>query len=401
MLRAFEEWDRTDPAPAHHGEPLSTFLDRVAQPLFERVRRLINDWVAALPDDAEADLVARLRSPLDHAFRAAFWELYVHQALVRCGFDVVVHPGVDGTLKVPDFLATRGEAKFYVEATAAASSDAERSGDARRARLHDELNKTESPNFFLWLDIETEGDADPSLKQVRSDLERWLSSLDPDEVTTRIGSSGAVDAMPRFMWEGGGWMLTIGAYPKSVSARGALSLRPLGIYNSGAEMIDDRTPLLRRMKRKSSRYGSLDAPFVLAISGFTFATDEQDVVDALFGSEQVTIAMPPDGGEPIVRPTRSHDGLWIRQGGAGSTQISAVLFVPYIEPWEVAAKVPVLIHHPAAALPLALDCPYLRIGSVDDAGRLAWRDPEQPIADLFELPGDWPGPEPPFIEDAN
>lgn len=110
----------------------------------------------------------------------------------------------------------------------------------------------------------------------------------------------------------------------------------------------------------------------------------------------MTVALPPGGQEPIVRPTRAPDGLWVRQGGVGATQVSAVLFVPYIEPWEVAAKVPVLIHHPAAALPLALDCPYLRIGSVDHAGRLTWRDPEQPIAELFELAGDWPGPEPPF-----
>lgn len=397
MLKVFEEWDRTDPQPAHHGEPLSTFLDRVAQPLFERVRSLMNDWVSSLPDEAMADVVPRLRSPLAHVFRAAFWELYVHEALVRCGFDVSVHPVVDGTLKVPDFLAVRGDARFYVEATAAAASDAERSGDARRAQLHDEFNKTESPNFFLWLDIEAEGDANPSVKQARSDLEGWLESLEPDEVTKLIAGSGAVDAMPRFVWEGGGWALSIGAYPKSVSARGDLSLRPLGIYNGGAEMIDDRTPLLRRMKRKSSRYGALDAPFVLAVSGFSFTTDEQDIVDALFGSEQVTFALPPGGQEPIVRPTRAPDGLWVRQGGAGATQVSAVLFVPYIEPWEVAAKVPVLIRHPAAALPLALDCPYLRIGSVDEAGRLTWRDPEQPIAELFELPGDWPGPEPPFI----
>jgi len=398
-MTMFKNWQRTDPSPAHHGEPLSTFLDRVAQPLFERVRDLINLWIDALPDDAKQDLVARLRSPIDDAFRAAFWELYVHQALVRCGFDVAIHPTVEGTLKVPDFLATRADTRSYVEASAVGSSDASQSGDARRDRLYDELNKIDSPDFFLWLDLDAEGDTDVSLKELRRDLGKWLASLDPDDVLARIRESGSSQVMPRFGWSDEGWSLSVGAYPKSESARGEEGVRPLGIYGPGeARMIDDRAPLVRRMKRKSSRYGQLGAPFVLAISGSTFTTGEQDIVDALFGSEQITILTPTDGGEPILRPTRAQDGLWARAGGTGSTQVSAVLFVPYIEPWEVAVKVPVLVHHPMPDHPLELECPFLRIGTVNPSGRLLWRDPSQPINELFDLPGDWPGPEPAFVE---
>ncbi len=394
----FAEWQRTDARPAHHGEPLSTFLDRVAQPLFARVRDLINDWVGELASDSQADVVARLRSPIDPVFRAAFWELYVYVLLRRCGFGVTVHPAVRDTAKVPDFEAVRDALRFYVEASAVGTPEDDQSTDARRGRVYDELNETRSPDFFLWVDINADGPTDVSMKPLRAELEAWLQTLDADQVLDEIASSGAADRTPRLNWEQDGWRLSIGAYPKSPSARDTEEMRPVGIYGSAeAQMIDDRAPLLRRMKRKANRYGALDAPFVLAISGSTFTTDEQDLISALFGSEQITVLTPNGGGDPIVRPSRADDGLWIRHGQPKHAQVSGVLFVPFIEPWEVAHKVPVLVRHPVADLPLDLECPHLRTCRVDDSGGLAWTGPSEPIHQLLGLPPDWPGPEDAFV----
>ena len=46
-------------------------------------------------------------------------------------------------------------------------------------------------------------------------------------------------------------------------------------------MIDDRKPLLRRLRTKLTRYGDdLGAPYVIALSGSTFTTDEIDLADS-------------------------------------------------------------------------------------------------------------------------
>ncbi|MDQ1438293.1 MAG: hypothetical protein QOK43_1922 [Acidimicrobiaceae bacterium] len=391
----FSEWLRTDGRPAHHGEPLSGFLDRVDQMLFARVRALINEWVARLPDEAAADIAARLRSPLDDVFRSAFWELYVHELLVRCGFSIEIHPSVHATTKVPDFKAVRQGLELFVEATVASTAAETRASDARTGVAYDELNKIDSPNYFLWVDIDSSGPAAPPLRQLRTEVELWLKTLDPDDVLASVVAAGTADAMPRLRWAWNGWAFTIGAYPKSRSARGIAGIRPVGIYGSGeAEIIDDRGPLLRRMRRKASRYGDLPLPYVIAVSGSTFTTNETDLVDALFGSDAVRVGYALDG-TVRAQSARRPDGLWRRAGGVGAANVSAVLFVPYIEPWEVAKKAPLLVHHPGAARPLAIDCEFIWIGEVRN-GELEWRKPRRPICDLFSLSDNWPGPEGPF-----
>ncbi len=397
MVEAFSEWERTDPATARHGEPLSTFLDRVDQPLFARVRILINEWLSHLPDEAAVDVVARLTSPLNHAFRAAFWELYVHELLRRCGNSVEIHPTLSGTLKVPDYRATMGDSSVIVEVTAVGDSDP--GPDARLNRFYDELNKTDSPNFFLWVDIPEVAASTPALGAVRSDLEAWLAGLSPDAIHRAMSRDG-IAAMPQRDWQLEGWHLSVGAYPKATSARGIPGVRPVGIYGGGggAQTIDDKKPLLRRLRRKSSRYGSFDEPYVIAVSGSSFTTDETDIVDALFGTDIVTVASPASGGPPAVHPSPHADGLFVHGGKIGTTQVSAVLAVPYLEPWEVARKVPSLVHHPAPNHALTTECPYLRIGSADEDGQLVWTPPSRPIHELFDLPEEWPGPEPAFVD---
>lgn len=396
MIEVFAGWERTDPSPARHREPLSTFLNRVDQPLFARVRVLINEWVSHLPDEVTVDLVARLTSPLDDAFRAAFWEVYVHEVLLRCGNTVEIHPALSGTLKAPDYRATKDGSSVIVEVTAVGDSD--RGSDARRDRFYDELNKTDSPNFFLWVDLPEVAASTPALGPVRSELEAWLTGLDADAIHSRI-SRDSIAAMPRKEWELDGWRLSVGAYPKAASARGIAGIRPVGIYGGegGAQMVDDKKPLLRRLRRKSSRYGQLDQPYVIAVSGSSFTTDDGDIVDALFGTDTVSVVFPTSGGPPEVRPSPRADCLFVDGGKISTRQVSAVLAVPYLEPWEVATKVPSLLHHPAPHHALAIECPYVWIGSIDSSGNLVWTPPTRPVHDLLDLADDWPGPEPAFL----
>ena len=94
--RVCEDAHRSDPSPASHAESSAAFLNRVAGSCWDQVRHLVDEWVAHIPVDSRVDIIARLKSAQDRQSTAAFWELYLHETFTRAGFDVELHPAVDG-----------------------------------------------------------------------------------------------------------------------------------------------------------------------------------------------------------------------------------------------------------------------------------------------------------------
>lgn len=106
-MSIFSEIARDDPSRRAHGDGQFTFLDRVAGPYWDQVRELIEDWFSRLCPDAQADIRGRLRSSDDRHVRGAFFELYLHECLLRMGYTVTCHPVLEGTTRRPDFLAEK------------------------------------------------------------------------------------------------------------------------------------------------------------------------------------------------------------------------------------------------------------------------------------------------------
>src|SRR5437773_1875515 len=61
VLQIFDERERTDDRPLARGEALFTFYDRTCRQPFVIFRHLVNEWLAAMPADAAAEIVARMR----------------------------------------------------------------------------------------------------------------------------------------------------------------------------------------------------------------------------------------------------------------------------------------------------------------------------------------------------
>lgn len=81
----FQERVRADPSYAGDEEPTWTFLDRVDDLGFDRVRRAINAWFARYPSTKAADLRGRLTSGDDVEFHSAWFELYLHERSAATG----------------------------------------------------------------------------------------------------------------------------------------------------------------------------------------------------------------------------------------------------------------------------------------------------------------------------
>jgi hypothetical protein len=145
----FSTTPRTDPSPAAHGDSHFQFLDRVSGPYWDEVRDLLEDWFSRLCPDAQADVMGRLRSKDDRQFNGAFFELYLHECLLRMGYSVKCHPKLESTNRRPDFLAEKDGRSIYFEARSASSSDVAVGAAARRNTVYESLDKLDSPNFFL------------------------------------------------------------------------------------------------------------------------------------------------------------------------------------------------------------------------------------------------------------
>jgi hypothetical protein len=162
---------RTYQGPREHGESQFAFLDRSGRPPFEAARRRIDDWYSRLCDGLKEGVRQRLRGEDDQHFDAAFWELYLHELFTRLGYEISCEPTLPNGRKI-DFLLRRGDAAFYLEATAAGVSDEQRGADARRDRIYRELNQVRTTAFRLGISIDQAGPGDaPRLARLRDDLE--------------------------------------------------------------------------------------------------------------------------------------------------------------------------------------------------------------------------------------
>jgi hypothetical protein len=389
----FESRSRVDNSPARHAEGRFNFLDRVAGPVFDRIRGLIEEWFGAFPDAHQSDLRSRLRSKDDRTFIGAFWELYLAESLRRAGFGLTIHPDVPGTSRHPDFLADGPGGGFYLETTIASISDELQAADRRRAVVHDLLDEIASPNFFLGLDIESEGSRPPSTGRLRRDLADWLAGLDPDDLSA-ISDLETIRQSHSHTWAEAGWSIRFWPIPKSPEHRGKPG-RTIGVYSPEGGFIDTKGPLRRAIREKAGRYGHLDRPFVVAVLVEDPFVDDDDVLDALFGSIAVRIPVRVSG-PGAAKTVRLRDGSWMTGGGPTRTRVSAVLSAINLAPWSVRRTVPHLWLNPWATSPLIDDLGWRTTLADPLTGHVSNRDAAGDPATAFGLSSDWSGPEEPF-----
>jgi hypothetical protein len=392
-MKVFDDVERSDTSEAAYSEPTFTFLNRVGGAYWQRTRDLIEGWLDRAPSESVPDLVGRLRSTDDRAFHGAFLELYIFETLTRLGFAVEPHPEI-AVSRRPDYLATKGTEKFFLEATSASDSDKKVAAARRTNAVFDAIQRVNSPNFFLDLTMTSEGDTSPSAAQLRSRLETWLASLDPDQVCEAINHSDYWTSAPRHTWTDGQWRIDFKAIPKSPGSRG-LPGPVIGLYGPGkAYVLDDRSSIYRKVMDKASAYGDLGVPYIVAIRTQTFASSDTTILDALFGSEQLTVSLAR--GPASAQMTRKQNGVWIGPNGVRNTRVSGVLTADWLHPTTVPHNVPTLWHNPLAGHPISVSSTPWRHVIVDDTGNLKYIDPFVSPAAFFDLPQDWPGPEPPF-----
>jgi hypothetical protein len=311
----FPEPAAVDEAPQGWSESIAAYLGRSTSPIAIESRAWLTQRLAFAPESSHVDLVQRLRASDDRQHLSACWEIGLAAFLVEHGFQLEPHPTISGTTRRPDWLVTAtNAARFYLEATTAACSDAEFAAERRRGQLYDALNKVSSPNHFLNVRVDAEGTATPAGRRLKAQTARALGGWNPDELDDLD-----LDAMPETTVVDAGWAASLRPIPKDPRVRGQHSGRAIGLI--GPIPLVDPTPLIREaLEGKAEAYGDLDAPFLIAVNVLAPMADDWAVSSALLGSPALAYATDGSGRSC----NRGRDGFWWK-GRPTNTRVAAVV----------------------------------------------------------------------------
>lgn len=335
----FSDIERTFNGPKQYGEPDFEYLDRSARIESERVRNTIAEWLNNFPESDRSEVISRLKSGNHINFLSASFELYIHEILLRLGYEVSAHPNTSsGKTTKPDFLVRNTETgeEFYVEAVLATDqSNNERAAESRKNIVIDSINKLSSPNFYLSLSADGDPEIPPSGKKLKKKITKWLNELDPDEVSKNIAISGH-QAFPRIEINQDGWNVEFAAIPKSPEKRGLENSSTIGSLSNGAQWLGTWESIRDAVLKKGNRYGDIDLPLLVAVNVGQFKVDNIDTMQALFGQEQYIFNSNQLDAEP--RFERAPNGVWQGPKGIRYKRVSGVIISPDITPWTYSAR---------------------------------------------------------------
>jgi hypothetical protein len=272
----------------------------------------------------------------------------------------------------------------FVEAVVATDeTPVEAAKGAVLATFFDEVNRLDSPSFFIGIRrLTNPTNRQPPARRLRAFLKKELCQLDPDAVSVEAEASGGRH-LQSLTFVDGDFVAEIDVIPKAPEARGKQGVRPLGTYPWDARWGGTGGAIKAALTRKASRYGSLQLPYILAVNVMSkWGFDRRDVAEALFGLERHSLAH----GSLELQITRNPDGLWYGPRGPRNRRVSAVMTTSVL-PSNLSAARLCIYHNPFARFAVTEHPWPCDVATV----RLIWED-GKPIGDLLDLPAIWPGP---------
>jgi hypothetical protein len=324
---------------------------------------------------------------------SAFFELFWHEVLRSCAYEVEIHPVLQDVATNPDFLVLRkGVPQFYFEATLA-MPPGNLGADRRLADLHDTLDRIDSPDFYLEIQYRGSPEGNIGGRVLRERLERWLQERDFDEIC-RSYQDGNYEVIPSFTWAEQGLSMTFTPMPKGPEFRGQAGVRPIGVVMpTVGRMLRTHDDIRAAIEGKAEKYGALELPLVVAVNVMDDHCDDVDVLNALFGEEQVVAMRQPNGQWRDEWGIRVPNGAWRGPAGPRKTLVSGAIVTNQLSPSNLGASAVDIIHNPWAAHPLPQDALPLSQQSVSlPDGHIHRREGERP-ADLLGITEPWPVPD--------
>ncbi len=373
----FEVKDRKSNHPCGWTEPKIEFLDRSASPIESRVRSLMNEWYMQYPEDSRASLRGRFWAKTDQQHYGAVTELFIYALFLNLGYMINVAPDGPNNESRPDYLLESNcYPSFSLEVTHANYSGEAESLKKYRNIIHDAVSTIHSPDFVLSMDTVRGSDQDPSTGELRRALIRWIEDLGSPELCD-LGSPS------EFLWDRNGWQVCFSATPRTPDSSEPL----LGSVSTGITELNSVMHIRRKVRTKTSKYGQLNGPYVIAVGAHNPYLKTRDIHSALFGTEQLSL-------EPHLGPawiSRAGDGIFLGPNGPQNTRVSGLIVVKTVDAWNVGSREPIYIENPWAKYPiLGLPRVFDRWLVSADRRSVTRHKAEMTVREIFGLPTGWP-----------
>jgi hypothetical protein len=337
-------------------EILWDYIERSSDPIPADTRTRWDAWLARMPVGPRSALIGRLKNCMDSQVRDAVTELVTFVLL-----DSVYPASVDvepetGTGSRTDFAVSK-PVRTHFEVNRKTEPGDMAADARRRAALAEELDKIESPDFWLSIDAFS-GAQVPSMRSVRADAEAWLDSLayddevrrqqqDEQERSARLAQPApGLDAdplerarylaaqrqypPPSFSRSGDGWQVDITAHPRSADKRGPGQFT-VGIRTAGEANIANAGDVETAIDRKLSQHKGLADPLVVVLDLSAAVIDDSEVAAALYGPAATSGGRNRNKGtwaEPVSQPPRPAAVLTLRGIWPSWQKATADLWLP-------------------------------------------------------------------------
>ena len=357
----------------------------LARPEADRVRTLIDSLVNDYPAEKRNHVVGPLKSSRDVQHLGSVFELILHRLAMQADCKKIeIEPRMEGRREVPDFLITDANGtRFYLEATVATGVTAEEAaGTRRRDDLIDGINSLVLRDFHLNVRWRGLPKGQPSVRDAKREIERWLAGLDFAHLRQLFVNNGAMPSMEHIQQE---LLLQIEAVPRTFQNLGG-DRAIAGLGPIDAEEIDTRVAIREAVNHKAGKYGDPPLPYVVAVNATHQYANVDSLAEAMFGDSAAQYADLGNGWQ--WHDILLANGSWGTFDNPVNTRVSAVLFLKGLDSWSVADRRPVLLLNPWARRPLVgnpfgTDLLQLADGSLKPtAGRS--------IGELFNLNKGWP-----------
>lgn len=276
-LKLFDDFERTDTEPARRTEEGFDWWNRSAWRDVVALRDELEYWFGRYcPNDA-ARMRMEFRSKREAQHVGALFELFMHEQLLRAGFEVQCQVELPGSPNRPDFLAlAHGRPAFYVEAKAKLGSEQAAAVERRRQEVMEVIRHLRSPDFLITVTISGRPTKSVNKSSLKRDLSKWLDLL------SREREAGALpdplhESRRTFEWCSDELTLEFRAMPRT-DTRGVEfgSLLACEIDGEARVEVTD-AQIAAAVEEKGARYDRLGLPYLVAIDLMDFTTDADDV----------------------------------------------------------------------------------------------------------------------------
>jgi hypothetical protein len=377
-MSIFDDIQRSHQTPRPESESAFAYLNRSSRIEADRVRRLVDRWINHYPTQHREPLIARFRSKNDDHHLSAFFELFLHELLLRCGHRVLAfEPRLSYTRHAPDLLieSSHGDRFYFEGMLSTVHSQHETAARTRLNQAIAAIDSMPSPAHFLDPEITGSPTAPIEIWKLKRGLHLWISRLSEDE--------SVADALP-FRYEENGACIIVRAWrrrrPQEVNSVDARHFRAMTIVPDG--------DIWTTLKNRASKYGKLDYPYVVAVNAFGNFQREGNAIDALLGPQRTPFRTSSKEKHGNKGDDRSPYGIWVGPRGPRNTKLSAVISVEGVDPWSFAQRSARLIHNPWATKQLSkID---LGVSALKLVGGQLCRYDGRSIASILGVSQRWP-----------